>query len=556
MTRRPRFRRPARLAGLPVVALVVVATAAALRPGIGGGAATPSALPVGVAAIPSETISPSAPPSATPSPAPLASPAATPTAPPSPTAKPSPVPLVPIVSFWSERRTISLDELATALGGGGGPGPSPNPLQVVVSSDDLGALSALLHVAAFGVRSMAPADVIAFVKATPNALGVIRADDVALGVRAIGVDGDQLFGVARTHDLAAWPLTVTEPGVTSTFDAAAEWTIAAGGDVMLDKAVYTQSVTNNLGVDYAWNGGMAVIDSRYCCGWGGPSLAGGSRTGGAGSFAYLFRQADLGLVNLESPEPHDFTYHAGGFTFTGDPALLAGIKDAGVDLVSLANNHLGNGGAHGITDTIGYLDELGIDHAGAGANIAAARKPAWLLAGGLQIAVLAYCYIEPTDYWATASRPGSSGYTIGEVTADIAAAKKAGADYVIVMPHWGIEYTDRLAPGESAAAQRMIDAGADLVLGSHSHWFGPLQQIGADHLVFYSLGDLIFDWTHDERTQESAVADLTFVGRKLVQVDLHPTLIIDGQPNLLEPGGGGDAVLGQVRKTSAALLGW
>jgi poly-gamma-glutamate capsule biosynthesis protein CapA/YwtB (metallophosphatase superfamily) len=544
MLRRPdRPRRTAILAALPVAALIAVVAGVALGSGIvGGHPATPSPSPVAVAPAPSATPIPA------PTPTPLPSPTATPQ--PSPTANPSPVPLVPIVSFWSERRTISRDELAAALGGGGGPGPSPSPLQIVVSSDDLGALAALLHVAAFGVRSMAPADVIAFVKATPNALGIIRADDVALGVRALAVDGVQLFGVARVHDLAAWPLNVGEPGVTSDFVTAAKWTIAAGGDVMLDKAVYAQSIINNLGVDYAWNGGTAVIAGRS----GG--LATGRRTGGAGSFAYLFQQADLGLVNLESPEPHDFSYHADGYTFTGDPALLAGLKDAGIDLVSLANNHVGNGGTPGITDTIGFLDNLGINHAGAGANITEARKPAWLLAGGLQIAVLAYCFVEPTDYWATASRPGSSGYSIGEVTADIAAAKKAGADFVIVMPHWGIEYSDALLPTEPAEARRMIAAGADLVLGSHTHWFGPMQQIGPDRMVFYSLGDLVFDWTRDERTQESAVADLTFVGRRLVQVDLHPTLIIDGQPNFLEAAGGGAAVLGQVRKTSGSLLGW
>jgi poly-gamma-glutamate capsule biosynthesis protein CapA/YwtB (metallophosphatase superfamily) len=547
----PRSRKSALIAAIPVVALALVVVGAALGPVVGRGSAAPSPSPV---AATQPTPEATAAPTATPIPSPLSSPTATPQ--PSPTANPSPVPLVPIVSFWSERRTISLDELAAALGGGESPGPSPSPMQVVVSAPDLGALGASLHVAAFGVRSMTPGDVIAFVKATPNALGIVRADDVALGVRAIGVDGVQLFGVARTKDIAAWPLNVVEPGVTSPFAAAAEWTIAAGGDVMLDKAVYAQSVINNLGVDYAWNGGTATIDRRYCCGWGGPFLAAGYRTGGAGSLAALFGQADLGLVNLESPEPHDFTYHSGGFTFTGDPALLAGIKDAGVDLVSLANNHLGNGGTHGITDTIGYLDAIGIEHAGAGANIAEARKPAWLLAGGFQIAVLAYSWIEPTSYWATSNSPGSSGYSIRTVTNDIAAARRAGAEDVIVMPHWGIEYTDQLAPGEAAAAQSMIAAGADLVLGSHSHWFGPMQQIGADHLVFYSLGDLIFDWTHDERTQESAVVDLTFVGRRLVQVDLHPTLIIDGQPNLLEPAGGGNGVLAQIRKTSAALLGW
>ena len=554
MFRRPsQVGRAALLGALPVVALAVVVAGVALGPVAGGGdGSTPSPSPAAVGAV--DTSSPPTPASTL---TPAQTPTPTPTPPPSPTddaaastaAKPPQVPLVPIVSFWSERRTISRDELAAALDGES-PGPSPSPLQIVVSSDDLGPLEALLHVAAFGARSMPPAGVIDFVKATPNALGIVRADDVALGVRAIGIDGVQLFGVARTRDLAAWPLNVSEPGVTSDFVTAAEWTIAAGGDVMLDKAVYAQSIINNLGVDYAWNGGSAVIDGR------GANLATGRRTGGAGTFAYLFEQADLSLVNLESPEPHDFSYHPGGYTFTGDPALLAGLKDAGIDLVSLANNHIGNGGKSGITDTIAFLDNLGINHAGAGANITEARKPAWLLAGGLQIAVLAYCGIEPTSYWATSGSPGSSGYSIGQVTADIAAAKNAGADFIIVMPHWGIEYTDALMPSEPADARRMIAAGADLILGSHSHWLGPIQQIGPDHVVFYSLGDLVFDWTRNERTQESAVVDLTFVGRRLVQVDLHPTVIIDGQPNLLEAAGGGNRVLDQVRATSASLLGW
>lgn len=543
-------RRTALLTASALTALLIVVAAAALGPAVGGNRGTPrttTVAEVSAAATPSATTAPSA--------APLPSPSATPEPAADPATNPSPVPLVPVVSFWSERRTISRADLATLLSGQN-PGPSQNPVPVVVSAQDLGPLAALLHEAAFGARSMPPAGVIAFVKATPNAVGIVRADDVALGVRAIGVDGVQLFGVARTHDLAAWPLTAAEPGVTSPFVTAAEWTIAAGGDVMLDKAVYAQSVGAGLGVDYAWNGGTAAIDYRYCCGWGGRNLAAGHRTGGAGSVRQLFEEADLGLVNLESPEPKAFTYHSSGFTFTGDPALLTGLKDAGVDLVSLANNHVGNGGTRGITDTIGYLDELGIAHAGAGATIGAARKPAWLVAGGLQVAVLAYCWVDPSGYVATTTTPGSSGYSIGAVLADIAAARKAGAEYVIVMPHWGIEYTDGLTPGESIDARRMIDAGADLVLGSHSHWFGPMAQIGPGHMVFYSLGDLVFDWTHDERTQESAVADLTFVGRSLVQVDLHPIFIIDGQPNLLEPSGGGNGVLGQVRRTSASLLGW
>ncbi len=515
------------------------------------GAARPAP---GGSSIAAATSRPSALPSPTASPPARSTPPATPSA----TVPPAPslVPLVPIVGFWSPQRSISRTALADLIGGSYDQNVSPSPVLIAVGAADLDALCNDLGVTARGVQALSPDAVRAFVKATPNAIGIIRAEDVALGVRAIGVDGVQLFGSDRIHDLRDWPLRVVEPGVISTFATVDTWTIAAGGDVMLDKVVYAKSVTVGLGVDYAWDGGTAVIESRHCCGWGGGPLVAGRRTGQSGALGDLFRKADLGLVNLESPQPHDFRYHADGFTFTGDPALLTGLGDAGIDVVSLANNHLGDGGLHGVADEIGTLDSLGIAHAGAGANNAAARQPAWLSAGGLRIAVLAYCWIEPTTYWATSNSPGSAGYSIWQVTSDIAAAKKAGADYVLVMPHWGNEYTDSLLPEVSADARKMVAAGADLILGSHSHWFGPMQQVGADHLIFYSLGDLVFDWTHDERTQESAVADLTFVGHKLVQVDLHPILIIDGQPNLLDPAGDGKVVLDQVRATSGRALGW
>jgi poly-gamma-glutamate synthesis protein (capsule biosynthesis protein) len=142
------------------------------------------------------------------------------------------------------------------------------------------------------------------------------------------------------------------------------------------------------------------------------------------------------------------------------------------------------------------------------------------------------------------------------IVRDIKAAKKAGADIVIVMPHWGIEYTDAVLRVQRTDARRMIAAGADLILGSHSHWVGPFEQIAPGRFAFYSLGDLVFDWTHDERTQEGVVADLTYVGNRLVQIDLHPTLIIAGQPNLLDPAGDGQAVLGPLRRTSQPSLRW
>ncbi len=477
----------------------------------------------------------------------------------SPQSQPFPVPLVPIVNYWSPERSISRVQLAALIGGGSlsaVDGPAPTSAVLAVSSADIGPLASLLGVEPHGVTELAPAQVRDLVRGSPNTIGVVRADDVTADVRALAIDDLQLFGAARIHDPLMWPLLVDEPGVTSAFLTTPEWTIAAGGDVMLDKAVFYQSISKHQGVDYAWAGGTAIIERRYCCGSGGKSLVAGTRTGDAGAVGDLFRSADLGIVNLESPEPDRYRYHASGFTFTGDPALLVGLQDAGIDLAGLANNHIGNGGTKGVLDTIRHLDQLGIAHAGAGTNQATARKAAWLEAGSLRIAVLAYDLVDPYSYWAAPGHPGSAAFSLSTVLRDIKAAKKAGANIVIVMPHWGIEYTDSVLPVQRSDARRMIAAGADLILGSHSHWVGPFEQITPGHFVFYSLGDLVFDWTHDERTQEGVVADLTYVGSRLVQIDLHPTLIIQGQPNLLDPGGDGSRLLNAIRRTSEPGLRW
>ena len=106
------------------------------------------------------------------------------------------------------------------------------------------------------------------------------------------------------------------------------------------------------------------------------------------------------------------------------------------------------------------------------------------------------------------------------------------------------------APAGDGPGPPGLADGTDLGLGSHSHWAGPLELIDG-RLVVHSLGDLVFELLHDERTQEGVIAELTFVGPRLAQLELHPTLILGGvQPNLLDPAGGGNALLRAIRATS------
>lgn len=498
---------------------------------------TPSPIPsiVGLGAAP--VLSPAMP-SAEATNDPIPSPSSVPTAAPALTA------LVPVVNFWSPVTDVSSADLRTLLSGG----TSQDFRQIVVESGEGPALLGALGLDIAGVNELPAAAIFASLKS--GELGLVKIDDLVPQVSALKVDGLSLFGYQRISGLARWPLLVPENGAG--FDYGALWTLAGGGDVNLDRAVYRTSVLEGRGPDYPWSGGTSVIGGYTCCGAGNNPLAVGRSSGEAGAFRAVFAGSDIALVNLEGPAPDKFSYHPDGFTFTFDPALLAGLTWAGISAVGLANNHIRNAGSTGVLDTIANLDEVGLAHAGAGANLAAAAAPATLSAGGQRIAFLSFDAIAPVN-WASAKSPGAAPLDINAAVADIRAAKAAGADIVIVMPHWGTEYSTAISAAQRSEAAAMVAAGADVILGSHSHWLNGISlQASANGVAFvdYSLGDLIFDLNYDERTQEAAVVNLTFAGTRLLQVKLIPTLVLAYSQGSLLTGTGAAKVLADIAAAS------
>jgi poly-gamma-glutamate synthesis protein (capsule biosynthesis protein) len=172
------------------------------------------------------------------------------------------------------------------------------------------------------------------------------------------------------------------------------------------------------------------------------------------------------------------------------------------------------------------------------------------------VAILAYDAVNVAANGATSSRAGAAPLELATCRAAIRAARAAGADVVVVVPHWGVEYSSRPTPLQRRQAAALIAAGADVILGSHSHWAGAMEAIG-DGLVVYSMGNFIFDLPRSEQTDEGLIVELTFVGRRLAQVDIHPTIELDrSQPNLLDPARDGRVVLDRVREASRTFLGW
>jgi poly-gamma-glutamate synthesis protein (capsule biosynthesis protein) len=389
-------------------------------------------------------------------------------------------------------------------------------------------------------------------------LAVLRADAVGPSVRALGWGNRRLFGVDAVKTVAAWGLTarLPQPVDAPLFDPAASWTLVAGGDIMLDRGVAQTVKIRGKGVDFPFNGGTAEITSRCkdCSplGWDLPRTV---RTGNAGAVRHLLSSADVAIANFENPAPDQFRYHTSGTNFSADPALIAGLAHAGIDWVGLANNHIRDAGANGILQTIVNLRKQGIAASGAGKNIAAARNPAILEAGGTKVAFLAYDTVA-RGYTAGPERAGSARMSAGVVKADVTKARKAGAQVVIVFPHWGTEYDPTPFRGQQTLARAALDAGADMVIGNHAHWAGAME-VYKGKPIWYALGNFVFDQTWSEPTMEGITLELTFRGATLVQARMRPHIILDkAQPNFLDPAGDGRVVMGQVFDASKGMLPW
>jgi poly-gamma-glutamate synthesis protein (capsule biosynthesis protein) len=140
--------------------------------------------------------------------------------------------------------------------------------------------------------------------------------------------------------------------------------------------------------------------------------------------------------------------------------------------------------------------------------------------------------------------------------ASIAAARAAGADFVIVFPHWGLEFQAQPTASQRRFAKRAIEAGADMILGSHSHWASAMEIINGKP-VFYSMGNFVFDQNWSVETSEGIVIESTFAGSRLVSTRMLPTVILkQSQPNFVDVATDGVPIMNRVWKGSKGLPRW
>lgn len=263
--------------------------------------------------------------------------------------------------------------------------------------------------------------------------------------------------------------------------------------------------------------------------------------------ASYIKSFDLAFGNLESiiSDKGETIKPFTGVDLRADPAAVDGLTGAGFDVVSVANNHIGDFGEEGMLDSFSRLKAAGISFAGGGLNYNEAHSPVIKEVRSTRIACLSYTntpmYSDsvglgqtPIKTWiATDSRPGiawaaSNGTKynskfaeygdIEDMERDIKAAKLL-ADIVIVMIHFGWEYTYEPEDPEIEQARAAIDAGANLVIGSHPH---VCQRVEEYHggFIAYSLGNFVFDISEAmaEGVTRGMVVEASFKGGRMTDI--------------------------------------
>lgn len=209
----------------------------------------------------------------------------------------------------------------------------------------------------------------------------------------------------------------------------------------------------------------------------------------------LMKEADIMCLNNE------FTYSTGGtplkgkaYTFRAHPSRVEILKEMGVDIVSLANNHAYDYGPQSLIDTMATLKEAGISYVGAGHNIDEAMEPAYFEVDGKTIAYVAASRAEKNKMTpqATMDSPGILRCYDTELFVETIKEAKKNADYVIAYVHWGTEYSYELEEVQLSTGREYLDAGADIIIGAHPHILQGIEYYNGKPIV-YSLGNYWFN---------------------------------------------------------------
>lgn len=238
----------------------------------------------------------------------------------------------------------------------------------------------------------------------------------------------------------------------------------------------------------------------------------------------MMKDADIMCINNE------FTYSTGGiplnktYTFRAHPSRVDILKELGVDIVSLANNHAYDYGEQSLTDTMSTLEEADILYYGAGHNLDEAMTPVYFEIEGKTIAYVAASRAEKNRMTpqATEDAPGILLCYDTELFIQTIKDAKEKSDYVIAYVHWGTEFTHKLEEVQLTTGKEYLDAGCDIVIGAHPHCLQGIEYYKGKPIV-YSLGNFWFNG----QTIDTMLLNIHFYGdnnEEFIELEIVPAI--------------------------------
>lgn len=222
--------------------------------------------------------------------------------------------------------------------------------------------------------------------------------------------------------------------------------------------------------------------------------------------------ADLVFVNLENPVVKDCPEIDSGFKFCSIPEMLEGLTKSNIKLVNVANNHIYNYGDEGFEETLKHLDDKNIEYVGKD-NVITKRI------NGTNFSFLGFDLV-------------SNELSVQNL--DLVKKAKDTSDVVVVGVHWGEEYEALPNESQKIWAKKIIEYGADVIVGHHPHWVQTVEEINGKK-VYYSLGNFVFDQMWSEETKKGILIELVFDGKKITAEKKVDTYIKNwGQVEIVE----------------------
>lgn len=330
-------------------------------------------------------------------------------------------------------------------------------------------------------------------------VAIVKWSSVNSGVKSLSYENNLLWSM---DNVSSYGLSTEIESSEEEFNPKKISKLVFGGDVMLSRTVATK--IRSFGSLAPWE-----------------------------NIVNLFKNANISFLNLEVPFSDRYSPPTSGMSFIAPTKYVAGLTYSGVNIVSVANNHSANFGRAVFEDNLLTLENHNIKFCGGGLTYSKARKVSIIEENGIRFGFLCYNSI----IGGLEASEKSSGVNtlkiepwyrdneidIKKVENDIKKAKEE-VDFLIVSPHWGVEYKHYPNTSQKNVAKRMIDAGADIIIGTHPHVVQGSEYYNGKYIT-YSLGNLIFDQEWSTATKQGTILELYTYGNVQKFVKLYPVKI-------------------------------